>query len=376
MKLAVCLYKYFPFGGLARDFLSIMSLCKDKNYTIDVYVMEWHGEIPDGFNVHIISTNGFTNHSKVNSFIDQISHLKNNTYDLVIGFNKIPELDLYYAADPCYLDRIKNQKGYFFQQFSKRVKFYTECERAVFGPESKTITLMISDIQRDLFKKNYNTPDHRLIDLPPGIGKSRKRPENWFEIRQNMRKEFEIENDEFLLLLIGTGFKTKGVDRAISALASLPNDLLCKTHLFIVGEGSSRPYKKLLKQNSIENNIHFLGGRTDIPRFLLGADLLVHPARKENTGTVILEAVVAGLPVLITEVCGYKKHVEKSKSGLVVPSPFDQNDLNQKLMQMLQTEHLTEWSKNCLLYAAEADLYSMPERVLEVIEKIILENSN
>ncbi|HIF61158.1 MAG TPA: hypothetical protein EYQ26_17000 [Rhodospirillales bacterium] len=54
MKIAVCLYKYFPFGGLARDFLRIMTICHQRGYEIDVYVMEWQGEIPAGFNVHII----------------------------------------------------------------------------------------------------------------------------------------------------------------------------------------------------------------------------------------------------------------------------------------------------------------------------------
>lgn len=45
-----------------------------------------------------------------------------------------------------------------------------------------------------------------------------------------------------------------------------------------------------------------LKGRSDIPRFLLGADLLIHPAYNENTGTVLLEALVAGLPVLVSAV--------------------------------------------------------------------------
>ncbi|MFK8066919.1 MAG: glycosyltransferase family 4 protein [Gammaproteobacteria bacterium] len=377
MKLAVCLYKYFPFGGLARDFVRIMSICRVHGHEIDVYVMDWQGDIPDGFNVQVLPTRGWSNHSKVSSFIDQVSYqLENNNYDLIIGFNKMPGLDLYYAADPCYLDRIKKQKGYYFHRLSKRVKFYSKCEKAVFGSKSKTIALMISDIQRKLFKQHYNTPDHRLINLPPGIDQTRKRPQNSLEIRQHIRKEFEINNDDFFLLLVGTGFKTKGVDRAIRALASLPNDLFRKTHLFIVGEGNPKPYEKLLKQNSIDQKVHFLGGRTDIPRFLLGADLLIHPARKENTGTVILEAIVAGLPVLVTETCGYAKHVDNSQSGLVITSPFDQNNLNQKLLLMLQKEHLTEWSKNCLIYAAEADLYSMPEKVLNIIEKKAFELSN
>lgn len=375
MKLAVCLYKYFPFGGLARDFLRIMTICHNRGYKIDVFVMEWQGEIPEGFNVHIIPTRGFTNHSKVASFIDQISpQLRSKHYDLIIGFNKIPGLDLYYAADPCYLDRVRNQKGYFFNRLGPRLKFYAKCERSVFGVENKTVALMISDVQRDLFQKHYSTPDDRLIMLPPGIDPNRKRPENWSEIRQNFRNEFLINDDEFLILLVGTGFKTKGVDRAIESLASLPENLLSKSHLFIVGEGDPQPYQKLLKKHLTKNQVRFLGGRNDIPQFLLGADLLVHPARKENTGTVILEAIVAGLPVLVTAVCGYAKHIEKSQAGLVISSPFDQNDFDQKLAEMLQSNQLNKWSENGLSYAATEDLYSMPEKVVEIIEQMALKH--
>ena len=117
MKIAVCLYKFFPFGGLARDFLNIMMICRDRGYEIDVYVLEWQGEIPEGFNVHVVSVKAWTNHDKVNKFINQITpEIKKGSYDLVVGFNKIPGLDVYYAADPCYLDRVKNQKSSFFYQ--------------------------------------------------------------------------------------------------------------------------------------------------------------------------------------------------------------------------------------------------------------------
>jgi hypothetical protein len=52
--------------------------------------------------------------------------------------------------------------------------------------------------------------------------------------------------------------------------------------------------------------------------FLLGADLLIHPAYNENTGTVLLEAVVAGLPVLTTAVCGYAHYIAPRPMPAVV----------------------------------------------------------
>ena len=49
MKLAFCLYKYFPFGGLQRDFLRIALACQARGHDIRVYTLDWEGEVPAGF---------------------------------------------------------------------------------------------------------------------------------------------------------------------------------------------------------------------------------------------------------------------------------------------------------------------------------------
>lgn len=371
MKYAVCLYKFFPFGGLARDFMNIMQCCLQVDDTVDVYVMEWQGDVPEQFNVHIIETKGWSNHAKLQSYIDQLlPQLHQQNYDLVIGFNKMPGLDVYYAADPCYIDRIKSHPLYTLLQFSGRVKFYKACEEAVFGKQSNTVSMMISDVQQALFEKHYQTPKNRLISLPPGIDRDRQRPANAEHIRQQVRAEFNIAQDEWLLLMVGTGFKTKGVDRAIAALARLPDKLKNKTKLMIIGDGDNRYLQRQAQQASIAQQVTFLGGRSDIPRFLLAADLLIHPARKENTGTVILEAMVAGLPSLVSDVCGYTKHVTKADAGWVIKDAESAEKTALELAEMLDKDKLQYWSKQALHYAAIEDLYSMPRQAAAVITSL------
>ena len=370
LKLAVCLYKYFPFGGLSRDFLRIMVACLDRGYEIDVYTMAWQGDIPDRLHVHVLPVKGLTNHGKISKFIKRIQpKLKAGDYDLVIGFNKMPNLDVYYAADPCYLARIKHSPTYLLEKLSRRVQFYIKCERAVFGKTSHTVSLMISDAQRDLFKLHYGTIDNRLLILPPGIDKNRRRPDNWLEIRSKLRQQFGISDDSNLLLMVGTAFKTKGVDRAICALAMLPKDIIKKTKLLVIGDGPASPYHQMMSRYKVSKQVQFLGGRTDVPDFLLAADVLLHPARKDNTGTVILEAIVAGLPVLATDVCGYAKHVIAASAGMVISSPFKQDEFNIKLRHMLQTDK-RDWSDHALAYAAREDLYGMPEKAADIIDKL------
>ena len=58
---------------------------------------------------------------------------------------------------------------------------------------------------------------------------------------------------------------------------------------------------------------------------MAAADLLVHPARHDTTGTVILEAIVNGLPVVTTSICGYPQHVDAAEAGIVINEPFGYN---------------------------------------------------
>ena len=51
MQLAFCLYKYFPFGGLQRDFMRIALACQARGHAIRVYTLEWNGEMPTGFEI-------------------------------------------------------------------------------------------------------------------------------------------------------------------------------------------------------------------------------------------------------------------------------------------------------------------------------------
>ena len=93
--------------------------------------------------------------------------------------------------------------------------------------------------------------------------------------------------------------------------------------------------------------VHFLGGRLEIPDFLAAGDLLLHPAYRENTGTILLEAITAGVPVLTTNVCGYAHHVQQAGAGTVLSSPFNQDQLNRELAALLvspmQGDLASEW---------------------------------
>ena len=368
MQLAFVLYKYFPYGGLQRDFMRIALECQRRGHGIRVYTPIWEGEVPAGFDLRVAPVRALFNHRRNEKFTAWLqADLARDPVDRVIGFNKMPGLDVYYAADGCYEDKAQTLRNPFYK-FSSRYKHFAEYERAVFSRESTTEILMISEVQQPLFIRHYHTPLQRFHLLPPGIAQDRRAPANAAEIRREFRREFKLADDELLLVQIGSGFKTKGLDRSLKALAALPGELKRRTRLIAIGQDDPSKFKLQARALGISEQVQILKGRSDIPRFLLGADLLIHPAYNENTGTVLLEALVSGLPVLVTDVCGYAHYIAEADGGRVMPSPFEQGALNHLLADMLaDDERRAFWGRNGLAFADCADLYSMPQKAADVI---------
>ena len=368
-SLAFCLFEYITFGGMQRDLLRIARECMSRGHQVDLFCSAWKGEIPEDMNVSIMPGKGPANHLRCESFVRKVSkHLATHKYDAVVGFNKMPRLDLYFAADSCFAAKARDRG--FFYSLSGRCRTYSGFERSVFAKDSKTEILLISEKEKESFIEFYGTDEKRLHLLPPGIDKNRIASKDAPDIKKAIRYEFSIGENDNIILFIGSGFKTKGLDRAISAISSLPASLLEKTVLLVLGQDKAKPFLKLSKQLGIQDKVRFLGGRPDIPRFLMAADLLLHPAYRENTGTVLVEAMAAGLPVLASDVCGYSFHVKKAGAGELVPSPFDQEKLNNMLSLMLKSEEKARWRENGKKYIAETDVFSLPEKAADIIEAV------
>ncbi len=356
MRFCFALFNYFPFGGLERDFMDISKACLAMGHTVDVYTGDWQGDIPDGMRVLVLPVAGWTNHGKARSFHLLLKkQLKEEQYDLVVGFNKMPGLDVYYGADVCYLARIKRQRG-LLSTLTPRYCLFAAFEKAVFAPISSTRIIHLAEAEKKNYQTSYATPDSRFFYGPPGVDVPRIRRHLTSEIRLAMRCELGLQEGQIALLMIGSNFQTKGVDRSILALATLPGELRDRCQLFVVGKGKPSSFEKMTQKNGVAGQVHFMGGRDDVPRFLAACDFLLQPSVNENTGNAIVEAIVAGLPVLATETCGYSEHVLAGDCGLVVSGDFRQEEMNELLFELLTSAQKQEWQAHCLQYAKTHEL--------------------
>ncbi len=369
MKIAFCLYKYFPYGGLQRDFLHVVEECIKRHYDVIVYVMSWEGQIPEGVRVINVPKIGLTNHTRNKNYAKWVRNdLLSQNVDCVFGFNKMPGLNIYYAADVCFAAKKRSQ----LTKLLPRYRHYAQFENSVFSSKSKTLLLMLTDKQIQDFTSIYKTQASRFKLLPPGIALDRKWSEHSDIIKAQFRVEHNLSDSHKVIVQIGSDYTRKGVDRSLIAISNLPESIKKDVIYYVIGQDKIEKFSALAEKLQIEGQVRFLGSRDDVNVFLAAADLLLHPARQEAAGIVLIEAIVAGVPSIITDVCGYASYIKDANSGVILPSPFSQSTLNLALEKMLNSSsELESLKNNAIAFSNSHDLYSLPSHVVNYIEDYV-----
>lgn len=344
---------------MQRDMLRIARELVKLGHTVEIFAISWEGDMPEqGIRVHVLPTPGWINYQRYQRFIDaahaEIAKLKHTgeACDFVVGFNRAQGLDAYFAADPCFIERAHAQRNFLYR-LTPRYRWFQQCEQVIFSAGSHCSILLLSNQEKLDFQKWYQTPEQQFHFIPPYLSGERLALQGRSEMRNYLRNAFNFATQDFVFLLVGSGFYMKGLDRAIKALASLPKNVLSNVRLVAVGQDNPRPFNKLADKLGVGKHLHISTGRSDIPQLMQGADVYVHPAYRENTGLVLLEALASGLPVLATATCGYAYHIKEADAGRVADEPFSQDTFNTLFYEMVATQQREVWSQNGIAYAQQ-----------------------
>jgi UDP-glucose:(heptosyl)LPS alpha-1,3-glucosyltransferase len=350
VKFAFIIFKYFPYGGMQRDMLRTANELLKRGHQVEIFTMSWDGDFAPGIKVHVLPQTGLFNYLRYEKFIDTVfAQINSQHFDYVFGYNRMAGLDAHFAADPCFIERAHKQRSFLYRLLP-RSKWFAACEKAIFSHDSKTEILAVSLTEKENFQKWYGTQSERFHYIPPFLSPERFVLQDKQAMRAHLRKAFGFAENDFVFLLTGSGFAMKGLDRAILAVAALPENLRADVRLVAVGQDNPNTFSKMAKKLGLENNVLISKGRPDIPQLMQGADVCIHPAYRENTGLVILEAMACGAPILVTASCGYAHHVADANAGIVSDLPFDQERFNAQFLTMMQSEQKPQWSANGLKY--------------------------
>lgn len=305
-------------------------------------------------------------------FLDRVqADLSADPVDGVVGFDPFPGLDVYVALEAPCPDRVTALQGVLYR-FSPGFRRLAERERALFAPGCDTHILVRTASRLDRYRALYGTQPGRLHLLPPGLGEDRTLPEDADERRKRARADLGLESQEYTLLFVATGFNAGGLDRVINTLARMREEQpAVKSRLLVVGPDNPRRFRLQARRLKVSGEIQFLGSRDDLVDLMLAADLLVYPARYESTGMVLLEALALGLPSVAAGDSGYAQHVEAGRAGILLSSPFSQEQLDRSVMRFMDGIFRADCRESGQRYARLTDLSAMYRQGAQLLERIV-----
>lgn len=178
----------------------------------------------------------------------------------------------------------------------------------------------------------YFEGDYRII--PNGVDIHRFNP-------HNEKVEWLVNDHSKKILFVGRIEPRKGLKYLLLALNEVVK-FISDIKLIVVGDG---PFKVLYDQyitNEIADKVVFVGkvGYSELPKFYVSCDVFVSPATgNESFGIVLLEAMASKIPVIASDIEGYKQVVKNEVNGILFERE-NYKDLADKIIGLLRNKNL------------------------------------
>ena len=140
--------------------------------------------------------------------------------------------------------------------------------------------------------------------------------------RITTRRALGLDETVFTVIMVANLIPYKGHKDLIDAMAVARGDMPEDWTILCVGEGEKRQreLERQLVRQDLQDHIRFLGGRSDIAELLAAVDLAVLCSHQEGFSNAIIEAMAAGLPLVVSDVGGNSEAVIDGETGIVVPA--------------------------------------------------------
>ena len=162
-------------------------------------------------------------------------------------------------------------------------------------------TIVVSDLSRKIYE---DLGFEHVVAIPNGIDASR--------LTSSKQEQFRIPNSEFRIGTLARLSRDKGVDLLIEAVKDLPD-----VALTIVGNGPDE--KLLLAKKPINQKTKIVPYVKNLAGFYADLDLFVLPSREHDPfGLVAGEAMLMGIPVIVTDACGIAGYLKNNRDAVIV----------------------------------------------------------
>ena len=179
----------------------------------------------------------------------------------------------------------------------------------------------------------------KIITIHNGIDLDRFSPAVSPDILNGLRQELGLTDIHPIIITVARLHPQKGHRFLVEIIPQILNVAPQAQFLFVGEGGLQSELQTLVSQAGLDDTVHFLGVRQDIPKLLALSDLFVLPSLWEGLPNSVLEAMAVGVPVVATNVDGCPEVILDGETGILVP-PSDPGALAKAICRLLQNEAL------------------------------------
>lgn len=177
----------------------------------------------------------------------------------------------------------------------------------------------------------------KVVAIPNGLSDERAKPTR---TREEVRTELGLSENTLMLFTPGRLAHQKGLEYLFQALQMVNEKLPSSFKLFLAGTGPIQDeLNQLASELNLQNEVEFLGFRTDISDLLTASDVVVLPSLREGLSIALLEAMAAAKPIVTTTIGSNLEASNNGKAAVLVP-PKDTKTLADALIDFLNSPAL------------------------------------
>ena len=352
MKIAVVIPKYGLIGG-AEAF--VFELCERLSlrdeFQIHVFANKWQkGTGPVVFHkVPIIRFPRFLGPISFAYFANR--RIRQDDFVLVHSHERIFEMDLFTFHGIPHKKWVKTTRNRPLTLFDRATSWV---EQKGINNHRLQMIMPVSCLAKEEFLKNYNVPEFKVQVNPPGIDSKRFSDLDSKLCRQEVLQRHGLSPDDIVVLFVSMNFELKRLDLVLKGIADLsaPQNKKLSLKLLVVGKGDTRRFTALARDLGIAEQVIFAGVTREIEKYYLASDIFTMPSKFDTFGLAVLEAMTAGLPVIITRTVGARDLVESGVSGFVLsenPSVSEMTTALDVLMNRDKRLHMGEHGRQVAL---------------------------
>jgi UDP-glucose:(heptosyl)LPS alpha-1,3-glucosyltransferase len=279
-----------------------------------------------------ISAAGVTRTARYRRFLANLErHLAANKYDIVHAGLPVKHCDVYQAHSGLEATSLRESHriktslaGQATSMLGNKVnpkrRAFARVEASLLNGPTPPVTICLSQRERLLAEREFPSAKAKLVVLPDTPDDSTFPVDNLADRRKIARKSLGLGVDQTMYLFVGQDFRRKGLATAIRALGKL-NDP--HAVLYVLGHGDVEAYSDVALKAGVVGRVLFAGRVNDVARFMTAGDVFVLPTRYEPFGMVVVEAMLMGVPPIVSGVAGASEVIDDGRTGYVVANPDD-----------------------------------------------------